>query len=226
MRLNLRDHGGTHALNEGAFYATLFDEVFDAVSMLCERYPEGAIVLAGFSLGGNFVLRTARQLVKSPIDNLKHLVAISPVVDPPTSNASLDDNRLIRSYFLKKWKASMRAKQAAFPALYDFSEILAMDDIMAMTEIAVRKFTDYPDAMTYFRAYALSADDVKDCPAPLTIIAAKDDPVVPMHMCKSLVLSPESQLIMWPYGGHNGFFSSLTGPTGYDEVIADIISKV
>lgn len=226
VRLNLRDHGGTHALNEGAFFATLFDEVFDAVSMICARYPKRAIVLAGFSLGGNYVLRTARQLVKTPIDNLRHLLAISPVVDPPTSNGALDDNRLIRSYFLKKWKAAMRAKQAAFPQLYNFDDVMGMSNIMDMTEILIARYTDYPDAMTYFAAYGVGSNDVKDCPVPLTIIAASDDPVVPMEKCHSLVLGAKSQLLMWPHGGHNGFFNSLTGPTGYDDVMADIINKV
>ena len=226
VRLNLRDHGGTHALNEGPFYATLFDEVFDGLSIIAKRYPNRALILAGFSLGGNYVLRTARRLAQTAVPNLSHLIAVSPVVDPPSSNAVLDENWLIKSYFLKKWKASLRAKQAAFPALYDFSDMLAMNDTMAMSEIAIRKYTDYPDTMTYFEAYGVKPHEVKDCPVPLTIIAAADDPVVPMEKCHSLELNAQSQLIMWPYGGHNGFFKSLTGPTGYDEVIAEIIDKV
>lgn len=223
VRLNLRDHGNTHGLNEGAFFATLFDEVFDALSIICERYKHRRVLLAGFSLGGNYVLRTARQLAKSPIDNLAHLIAISPVVDPPSSNPSLDSNRLIKAYFLKKWRRSMRLKQAAFPDIYNFDDVMGMDNVMAMTEILIRRYTDYPDAMTYFADYAVGADEVKDCPAPLTILAAEDDPVVPMEKCRSLVLNTDSQLIMWPCGGHNGFFQSLSGPTGYDDVIADII---
>ena len=226
IRLNLRDHGETHALNEGAFFATRFDEVFDAVSLLCERYSGRPVILVGFSLGGNYVLRVGRQLTSKPIKNLMHLIAISPVIDPPTSNASLDENRFIRSYFLKKWKRSMRLKQAAFPHLYDFSKVLVMDDIMAMTEIVIREYTDHPNAFAYFSAYGLKPDEIKSCPTPITIIAAEDDPVIPMAKCQDLLLSPESQLIMWPHGGHNGFFQSLTGPTGYDDVITDILKDV
>ena len=92
IRLNLRDHGETHVLNEGAFYATLFDEVFEAVEIICGRYPGRSVILAGFSLGGNYVLRVARRLASRAIENLKHLIAISPVVNPPLSNPSLDGN--------------------------------------------------------------------------------------------------------------------------------------
>ena len=219
VRLNLRDHGETHALNEGAFYATLFDEVFDAISMICQRYEGRPVMVTGFSLGGNYTLRIARRLVTAPIDNLAHLVAVSPVIDPPRSNPSLDDNKLIKSYFLKKWKRSMRLKQAAFPDLYDFTEVLEMDDIMAMTNIMIGQYTEYPDAMTYFGDYAIKPDDIEACPTPVTIMAADDDPVVPMEFCRDVRLSSDSQLIMWAYGGHNGFFKSLTGPTAYDDVI-------
>jgi len=205
VRLNLRDHGDTHALNEGAFYATLFDEVFDAVEMICGRYKNRPVILTGFSLGGNYTLRVARRLAKSPIDNLAHLIAVSPVIDPPSSNPSLDNNRIIRSYFLKKWKRSMQLKQAAFPELYNFDAIMDMTDIMAMTEIVIPQYTDYADAMTYFSSYALG--------------------VVPMALCKTLVLNSQSQLLMWRYGGHNGFFKSLTGPTGYDDVIAHVLES-
>jgi len=223
VRLNLRDHGDTHALNEGAFYATLFDEVFNAVQMICERYNNRLVILVGFSLGGNYTLRVARRLIKVPIENLAHLIAVSPVIDPPSSNPSLDHNRLIRSYFLKKWKRSMRLKQAAFPDIYNFDHVMGMTDIMAMTEIVIRQYTDYPDAMTYFADYALAPNDIETCPAPITIVAAEDDPVVPMALCKNLTLSPQSQLLMHPWGGHNGFFQSLTGPTGYDDVISHIL---
>ena len=225
VRLNLRDHGDTHSLNEGAFYATLFDEVFDSVKMICERYKGRPVVLMGFSLGGNYALRIARRLAHVNIENLGQIIAVSPVVDPPSSNPSLDNNKLIRSYFLKKWKRSMRLKQAAFPELYDFSDILGMTDIMVMTELTITRYTDYPDAMTYFASYAIAPDDLKDCPAALTIIAAKDDPVVPMHLCESLTLNDKARLFMWDYGGHNGFFDSLTGPTGYDDVLGKVLDE-
>ncbi len=223
VRLNLRDHGESHGLNEGAFYATLFDEVFDAVKIICGKHPDRQIILAGFSLGGNFTLRVARQLIKTPIDNLSHLIAISPVIDPPSSNPSLDNNAVIRAYFLKKWKRSLALKQAAFPEIYNFDDIMGMTDIMKMTNILIPQHTDYPDAMTYFKDYAIAKGDVKDCPIPLTIIAAEDDPVVPMDLCKTLELGAKGRLFIWPNGGHNGFFQSLMGPTGYDDVIADIL---
>jgi len=51
FRLNYRDHGPTHHLNEGAFNSTLFNEIFDAVRQISEGASVPAYLI-GFSLGG------------------------------------------------------------------------------------------------------------------------------------------------------------------------------
>ena len=51
FRLNYRDHGDSHDLNEGLFFSTRFNEVFNAVQKAA-RLSEGApVYIVGFSLG-------------------------------------------------------------------------------------------------------------------------------------------------------------------------------
>jgi predicted alpha/beta-fold hydrolase len=57
FRLNFRDHGNTHHLNEGLFYAILLDEVFRAVETATGLPGKSRTFLMGFSLGGNFADR-------------------------------------------------------------------------------------------------------------------------------------------------------------------------
>ena len=67
LRLNMRDHGPTHHLNKGLFYATLIQEVHAAakqVGLLAGRRP---FFLIGASLGANFVVRMALRNVRNPI---------------------------------------------------------------------------------------------------------------------------------------------------------------
>ncbi|NCC94327.1 MAG: alpha/beta fold hydrolase, partial [Opitutae bacterium] len=59
FRLNLRDHGPSHHLNEGVFLAVYLDEVVEAVTRLAAEVPHLPVALCGFSLGGNFALRIA-----------------------------------------------------------------------------------------------------------------------------------------------------------------------
>ena len=59
VRLNFRDHGQTHHLNEGLFHSNLLDEVVHAAGDVAQRFPAQRMVVAGYSLGGNFALRLA-----------------------------------------------------------------------------------------------------------------------------------------------------------------------
>lgn len=59
FRLNFRDHGDSHGLNEALFHSCRIDEVVHAVGDIAQRWPSRPMALAGFSLGGNFALRVA-----------------------------------------------------------------------------------------------------------------------------------------------------------------------
>ena len=61
FRLNLRDHGGTHQLNEAPFHSARMGEVLDAVRGAQALDPGLPLVVVGFSLGGNFALRVGLQ---------------------------------------------------------------------------------------------------------------------------------------------------------------------
>ena len=59
LRLNLRDHGDSHHLNREIFHSCRLAEVVGATRAVAQRFPQARIFLAGFSLGGNFVLRVS-----------------------------------------------------------------------------------------------------------------------------------------------------------------------
>ncbi|MGB4222131.1 MAG: alpha/beta fold hydrolase, partial [Smithellaceae bacterium] len=70
-RLNLRDHGESHHLNEELFHGALLQETLDAVSVIAKRAGELPVFLLGFSLGANFSLRIAIKHTQTPVGNLK-----------------------------------------------------------------------------------------------------------------------------------------------------------
>ena len=222
FRLNFRDHGPTHDLNEGLFNSALFSEVFDAVRQIAEDEEVPAYVI-GFSLGGNFALRIARHLKTKPIPNLAHIFSVSPVIDPVAAAPIVDVNPLIRRYFIKKWTTSLAKKQACFPALYDFGDLSGYKYVKSLSESFIPKFTAFPDTDSYFTAYRIWKDDLLECPVPLSIIMAKDDPVLPAEDVLALNLSGNTALHYLDHGGHNGFFQSLRGPSWYDDYVAQLL---
>ncbi|BBO70574.1 hydrolase [Desulfosarcina alkanivorans] len=221
FRLNLRDHGPSHHLNTGIFYAVLLDEVVDAVRQIADAEHPNPVFLAGFSLGGNFALRIARQCAAQPINGLKQVVSISPVLDPDKATDRIDDSLLILKYFLKKWRRSLAVKQQLFPGRYDFSALMDVDNIREMTERLLARYSDYDSAGTYFRGYTLTNNDLRDITLPTTIITARDDPIIPVADFYDLHTSESTRLIVQPYGGHNGFLEGWRLNGWYERVMVD-----
>lgn len=230
FRLNFRDHGSSHHLNSGIFYAVLLEEVFQAVEQISRIMEEKPVFLVGFSLGGNFALRIARQMNHAPIKNLRHIVAISPVLDPEKATVTIDRQTMIRKYFLKKWLQSLQIKQGLFPETYDFSELYKLNTIMAVTDKMIEKYSDYNSASEYFKGYSILNDAIADLPVSTTIVTAADDPIIPVDDFYELKLNQRTELIVHAHGGHNGFIDGFFLKSWYEQKLADwfdnIVSKV
>ena len=226
FRLNLRDHGETHHLNEGMFYGTLLDEVFYSIKQAAVYSDGRAVFLAGFSLGGNFALRIARKASDERIDNLKGVMAISPALDPSKSTDKIDGNPLLKWYFLRKWKRSLERKQELYPGLYDFSDVVQLDSTRAMTDVLVARYGTYRDSDEYFRGYTLGADFFKDVRVPLTIVISRDDPVIPVSDFNSLHLNSNTDLVVHDYGGHNGFVYGVGSATWYERRMIELFERL
>ncbi|MDD5681242.1 MAG: alpha/beta fold hydrolase [Candidatus Omnitrophica bacterium] len=224
FRLNLRDHGDSHDLNEGLFHGALIDEVFNAYLRITEMSPASPQFLMGFSLGGNFALRIALLQSKRRIQNLKRVVSISPALDPYKATVSIDTRyHIYRRYFLKKWKRSLIKKQALFPSMYDFGEVLKMDTCLAMTEAVMIYYPEFKDYRDYFNHYTLLGDIFKDLDVPVTIVSSEDDPVIPIEDLRELRKSDLLNVYIQKYGGHCGFFNAVPFDCWYESEIEQIL---
>jgi len=222
FRLNLRDHGSSHHLNKGLFYATLLDEVWEAVHQ-ASRFGRGLpVYLVGFSLGGNFAIRIAAAYAGQDSCRLSRVVSISPVLDPDKATDRIDNNSLILSYFLKKWRRSLILKQALYPDLYDFSDILEMRSLREMTATLLNKHTHYADTHEYFHAYSIQPELTRQITLPLTILTAADDPIIPIEEFQQLKPGASTRVIMLEHGGHNGFIEGLFQPAWYDRFLLNL----
>ena len=115
FRLNLRDHGDTHHMNEGLFYATLIPETLRAVQGVAELTNGAPLYLVGFSMGGSFVLRVGLACAGSPIPGLRHIVAVSPVIHPEKSTVAIDARSPDQVVLSKKMAAISEEKAGTLP---------------------------------------------------------------------------------------------------------------
>jgi uncharacterized protein len=223
FRLNFRDHGPTHHLNEDIFHSCRLDEVVGAVRSIQAMIPERRVTLAGFSLGGNFALRVAARAPTAGV-SLERAVAICPVLRPHSTMDVLEDGWFIyRQYFIAKWKRSLRLKQQCFPERYDFSTILAQRSIKAMTQILVERYSEFPDLDAYLRGYAIVGDALARLEVPSHILFSLDDPIIPARDLHELARSPQLEVTMLPHGGHCGFMDRFNSESWADRQVARLM---
>lgn len=225
FRLNLRDHGPSHHLNEDIFHSCRLDEVVGAVGSIQRSLPDKRITIAGFSLGGNFALRVAAKAPQAGI-TLERAAAVCPVLRPHSTMEVLENGWFIyQQYFINKWKRSLRRKQQCFPKRYDFSQILAQRTIRSMTELLVRNFSEFSDLDAYLNGYAITGDALAHLEVPSHILISLDDPIIPAHDLQNLAGSPNLQVTSIPNGGHCGFMDTFNGASWADRQIANIMFR-
>ncbi|TGN13712.1 YheT family hydrolase [Leptospira ilyithenensis] len=210
FRLNLRDHGETHHLNEGIFNGSLFEETYEAVRILSLKTDKTKpVYLIGFSLGGNFVLRILHrhslEKKSNQIQNLKYSFSISPALDPYEATLKMDEHPILKKYFLKAWSRSLKKKAALFPFLYEFGNISRHKSVMDLTEKLISDYSEFADVLEYFSTYTLKPDFFSKIKTPVTVLTSADDPVIPVSHFYTIPRNPYLEVVVESKGGHCGF---------------------
>lgn len=208
-RLNLRDHGDTHHLNEGIFHSNRLDEVVKAVKLISERLPDWPLVMGGYSLGGNFALRVARAAPEAGIP-MDYVFAVCPAIHPPHVLTALESGpSFYHDYFMRKWRRSLMLKQKHFPEAYDFGWAIK-SDMRHLTTGLVQRHTEYKSLDEYLIAYSIAGDRLASIQADGVILTSEDDPVCPVADFRSLQLPSQVELFITPHGGHCGFVKDFS----------------
>lgn len=226
FRLNFRDHGDTFALNRELFHSCRIDEVVGALAAIAKRYPAKATFVVGHSLGGNFALRAAARAPDARI-SLTKVVAVCPVLRPSSTMRALEDGLWVyREYFLRRWRRSLLAKAACFPELYDFGDLRRFRTLTATTEFFATRYASFPDLDSYLNGYAITGDALSRLTVPAKIIAAADDPVIPVDDFADLATSPALSIQVFAHGGHCAFLQDYALRSWVDRaVLAEIAAS-
>lgn len=224
FRLNLRDHGETHHLNEGIFNSTLIDEVISALENLQSRLKYIDYSLVGFSLGGNFALRVAALGHNHEIKFSK-VIAFCPALHAGRSNAVLNSssNFVYGQYFVKKWKRSLYKKLEHFPG-YEYRDSLAgMKTLDQMNNELITVYTPYDSVAEYFEAYAITGDVMQDTICPCYLHFSKDDMIIPYQDIELLADSPDLHITLTEKGGHCGFLMNWKFDSWQDQRVLGLV---
>ena len=222
VRLNLRDHGETHHLNRDLFHSCRLPEVIGAVQALGAHFAGRPLTAVGFSLGGNFLLRVAARARESSL-SLAQVIAISPVLEPTETLVALETALPgYQGFFVRKWRRSLRKKQAAWPGSYDFAEVGG--GLRDMTAELVRRHSEFATLEDYLNGYSITGERLAALAVPAHILTALDDPMIPVGALARLARPASLAVTVTRYGGHCGFIESLAGLTWAERFVLGRIS--
>ncbi len=224
LRVNLRDHGDSHHLNCELFNSTRSPEVASALErwVTDRQYPR--VFLAGFSLGASFALRIAADRGRQI--GLAATIGICPPVDPANAMRALNEGFFAyERYFFKRWRDSLRRKLELFPD-YDYADALAaarsLDDL---NEYFIPRYTEYATVDDYFAAYALVGDRLAGLEVPAYLIAACDDPILPVGDLERIDSNDRLIIETHRYGGHCGFLEDLAANSWIEERLIELLDE-
>ena len=224
VRLHLRDHGGTQALNEGLFHSCRLGDVTGALRAIAARLPGVPLCLAGFSLGGNFMLRAAAEpgLPRS----VAGVVAISPVLHPERAMLALEQGWFAyERYFVRRWQRSLRGKQLAWPGRYVFAPLVREPRLRHMTDVLVRTFAGFATMEAYLEGYAITGARLLTLGVPAGVLLADDDPIIPVDDHEQLARTPWLEVLRTPHGGHCGFLEGWSGRSWADRFVLERFAR-
>ncbi len=216
VRMNMRNCGGTDALSPTLYHSGMSGDV-TAVLRWCVARGCGRVMLAGYSMGGNLVLKAAGEMGADAPAELAGAVAVSPPVDLGQSADALHLplNRVYERRFLRGLKARFLRKVRLFPAVFDAGVLGRVRSIRDFDEYAMAPYCGFAGADDYY-ARSGAARVVGRIAVPTLLLHAMDDPFIRLTAATRAALqgNPCVRLLEPEHGGHCAFLEDA-GP-GYD----------
>jgi predicted alpha/beta-fold hydrolase len=204
VRLDLRDTGAGEGLARRAYHGGCSEDVL-VVARQLRAEGQGRLVLVGFSLGGNIVLKLAGELGSEGPRLVDHVAAICPAADLLNCAERIRErrNRLYEWVFVKECRALAERRHARFPEL---------GPVDLPAKLRLREFDDlymapqwgFADAFDYYRR-ASARPHVPNIRVRANVLLADDDPIVAPDVLDPRDLPSCVRLERSARGGHLGF---------------------
>jgi len=214
LRVNYRNCGGTEHLSPTLYHGGLTGDLRGVIDELISRDRLTQLFVAGFSLGGNMVLKLAGEYGNDPPLEVKAICAVSPSIDlrASTSLIARPRNWLYQQDFLRRLKNRIKVKEKLFPGRYDSTLLRGVRSVEQFDNRYVAPHFGFADANDYY-ARSSSRPFIGRIRIPTLIIHARDDPFIPFEPLRdpSIAANPYVLLLDTERGGHVAFVSANAG---------------
>ncbi len=169
---------------------------------------DGPLLLAGFSLGGNVLLKWLGERGEEILGAVRGAAAVSASFSPADSAVRLDSLRgaPFRWNLLSTLRQKLRDIARQNPDLLDPERVRRIRTFAELDRWSTAPLHGFADVRDYY-ARANSLGDLPKIHVPTLLLNARDDPVVPARIFphEAIAKSPWLEGELLPRGGHVGF---------------------
>lgn len=216
IRMNQRNCGGTNHLAPTLYHSGRSQDLAAVTRYLIANDGLNRFALAGFSMGGNLVLKLAGEWGREAPPPVKAIVAVCPSMDLAASADALHDprNRLYEYYFLIKLRQRLNEKARYFPQHFDPKRGRRVRSIRDFDDKVTAYYCGFADASDYYERSS-AARVINRIALPTLILHATNDPFIRITPETRAKVAANRNITFHEAedGGHCSF---LADPTGYD----------
>ena len=228
-RFHMRSCGGTEAHSGRLLYHSGQTADLEFVLRDIRRESRAPIHLAGFSLGGNVVLKLAGELGGKAAGLIDSICAVSTPIDLAACARRLRarQNRFYAARFLARLRNRVRVKEKLSPGLFRTDLLERVQTIEEFDDTFTAPAFGFGTAARYYASQS-SNQFLDAIRVPALLIQAKDDPLVPFAIFDHPAFgsNPALRLLAVEHGGHVGFLSRTRPRFWLDRVIIDWIRQI
>jgi uncharacterized protein len=207
FRMDLRGCGAGFSLARRPVHAGRSEDAAAALSCIRKVCPGSPVIVVGYSMSANIVLKMAGEFGENVPAALDSVVAIAPPIDLHACCGSLQRgiNRFYDLHYVRGCLAMVARRRREVPGalVRDLDPVprtlRAFDDAFTAPLGGFRNAEDYYDQVSARR-------HIPNIRVPTLIITASDDPIVPVHSFHEVAYPDCVHLRLTTGGGHLGFF--------------------
>jgi len=217
VRVNQRNCGGTDALSPTLYHSGRSQDIAAIAQNLIARDGISRFALAGYSMGGNLVLKMAGEWGSQGPPQFRAVVAVCASMDlaPSADALHLPENRLYEYHFLWKLRARLKTKTHLFPEAFSMSRMRGVTSLRDFDDKVTAHYCGFAGASDYYERSS-AARVVDRIAVPGLVLHAANDPFIRIlpDTRRKIVSNSNITFVETEDGGHCSFLAAANGYDG------------
>ncbi len=206
FRMDLRGCGAGRNLAVRPLHAGRSEDAAAALATIASLCPGSPIDAVAFSMGANILLKMAGEMDANAPEYVRTIIAVAPPVDLAITcqNLSIGWNAMYDRSFVRALLRHIENRHDELPNAEPIRLSRRPRRVYEFDDWVTAPLSGFAGADDYY-TQASSAPYLPNIHVPTLILAAADDPLVPVRMFEQCSLSPSVELHVTEYGGHVGY---------------------